>query len=175
MKLLAVLVLLVTIAGCLMVLPVDATVKPAHPKRQHVKHKPGARVVHAPAAETVRLTRLANARAKAAMLARRYVGVPYVFGGMSPRGFDCSGLVAYVMRLVGIVVPHYTYSQLHAGTPIAPLGPLEAGDVLFFNEGGHEGLYLGGGLYIVAPHSGERVQIRRLDRPVYQAVRFNRG
>lgn len=97
-------------------------------------------------------------RRKATRLALRYRGVPYVWGGESPRGFDCSGLIQYVYRLVGVRLPRTTWFQLHIGRFI-PRGSLKPGDIVFFHQGGHEALYIGSGRIIEAPRTGERVRV----------------
>ena len=98
---------------------------------------------------------------EAATIATRYLGVPYVWGGASPSGFDCSGLVMYVYAQLGISLPHYTVSQWNATTPIS-MSQIEPGDLLFFDHLGHVGIYIGGGQFIHAPHTGTVVQISSL-------------
>jgi cell wall-associated NlpC family hydrolase len=98
---------------------------------------------------------------EAATIATRYLGVPYVWGGASPSGFDCSGLVMYVYAQLGISLPHYTVSQWNATTPIS-LSQIQPGDLLFFDHLGHVGIYIGGGQFIHAPHTGTVVQISSL-------------
>jgi peptidoglycan DL-endopeptidase CwlO len=105
-----------------------------------------------------------------ALYARKFVGVPYSYGGMSPRsGFDCSGLVSFVYRHFGVVLPHYTVAQLSEGRHV-PRRRVRPGDLLFFGLG-HVGLYLGHGRFIHAPHTGARVRIERLRRWHVTAVR----
>ena len=94
--------------------------------------------------------------AAAASIALRYLGVPYVWGGASPSGFDCSGLVMYVYAQLGISLPHYTVAQWNAGQPISSPEP---GDLVFFNGLGHVGIYIGGGRFVNAPHTGSVVRI----------------
>jgi cell wall-associated NlpC family hydrolase len=103
----------------------------------------------------------APAHATAASIAARYLGVPYVWGGGSPAGFDCSGLVTYVYAQLGISLPHYTVAQWNA-TAAIPTSALEPGDLVFFNGLGHVGIYIGGGQFIHAPHTGTVVQIASL-------------
>ena len=92
----------------------------------------------------------------AASIALRYLGVPYVYGGSSPSGFDCSGLVMYVYAQLGISLPHYTVAQWNATQPISSPAP---GDLVFFNGLGHVGIYIGGGRFVDAPHTGSVVRI----------------
>jgi cell wall-associated NlpC family hydrolase len=92
----------------------------------------------------------------AASIALRYLGVPYVWGGASPSGFDCSGLVMYVYEQLGISLPHYTVAQWNATEPVSSPAP---GDLVFFNGLGHVGIYIGGGQFVDAPHTGSVVRI----------------
>ncbi|HZS24024.1 MAG TPA: NlpC/P60 family protein [Gaiellaceae bacterium] len=94
-------------------------------------------------------------------IAMRYLGVPYVWGGESPSGFDCSGLVAYVYAQVGVSLPHYTGAQWNVGVPVAR-SDLQPGDLVFFDGLGHVGIYIGGNEFIHAPHTGTVVQISSL-------------
>ena len=94
--------------------------------------------------------------AAAASIALHYLGVPYVYGGASPSGFDCSGLVMYVYAQLGISLPHYTVAQWNATQPISSPAP---GDLVFFNGLGHVGIYIGGGRFVDAPHTGSVVSI----------------
>ena len=97
-----------------------------------------------------------------ALYARKFVGVPYSYGGMSPRsGFDCSGLVAFVYAHFVISLPHYTVAQFAEGRHIRR-PRLRPGDLLFFLGLDHVGLYVGRGRFIHAPHTGARVRIDSL-------------
>jgi cell wall-associated NlpC family hydrolase len=91
-------------------------------------------------------------------IAMRYLGVPYRWGGASPSGFDCSGLVMYVFAQVGVSLPHSSYAQYGAGTPVSR-DQLQPGDLVFFDGLGHVGIYVGGGSFIHAPHTGDVVKI----------------
>ncbi len=97
----------------------------------------------------------------AAQIALRYLGVPYVWGGASPSGFDCSGLVMYVYAQLGISLPHYTVSQWNATVPISTSQMLP-GDLVFFDGLGHVGIYIGNGQFVDAPHTGAVVRIDNL-------------
>ena len=93
---------------------------------------------------------------QAATIALRYLGVPYVYGGASPSGFDCSGLVMYVYAQLGIPLPHYTVAQWKATEPVSSPEP---GDLVFFDHLGHVGIYIGNGQMVDAPHTGSVVRI----------------
>ena len=110
---------------------------------------------------------------RAVQIAERYLGVPYVWGGADPAtGFDCSGLVMYVYRQLGIDLLHFSGAQYHEGTPV-PIDALAPGDLVFFRPGplgpGHVGMYVGGGRFIQAPHSGDVVKISSLSDFGYAA------
>jgi peptidoglycan DL-endopeptidase CwlO len=94
-------------------------------------------------------------------IAMRYLGVPYVWGGASPAGFDCSGLVMYVYAQVGVSLPHSSYAQYSMGVPVS-MSDLQPGDLVFFYGLGHVGIYVGGGSFIHAPHTGDVVKISSL-------------
>jgi cell wall-associated NlpC family hydrolase len=94
-------------------------------------------------------------------IAEQYLGVPYRWGGASPSGFDCSGLVMYVFAQVGVSLPHSSYSQYGMGSPVSR-DQLQPGDLVFFDGLGHVGIYVGGGQFIHAPHTGDVVRISSL-------------
>jgi peptidoglycan DL-endopeptidase CwlO len=102
-------------------------------------------------------------------IAMRYLGVPYVWGGASPSGFDCSGLVMYAYAQVGVSLPHYTGAQWNVGVPVSR-GDLQPGDLVFFDGLGHVGLYIGGGQFIHAQHTGDVVKISSLSESWYAAT-----
>lgn len=126
--------------------------------------------------EAARQAKLAaEARARAAWLASRpgkvvsyamqYLGVPYVWGGESPRGFDCSGLVKYVYAKVGISLPHSSRMQYNYGRYVSK-SQVRAGDLVFFyNPIHHVGIYIGNGKMVDA--TGNRVQISNVFRASY--------
>ena len=123
---------------------------PAHHRPRHHRHH---RRSHRPA-------RLGLGE-RAVHTAEQYLGVPYVWGGEGPSGFDCSGLVQYVYGKLGVHLPRTSYAQYNAGRHVSR-GDLRPGDVVFFDALGHVGIYIGGGRFIHAPHTGTRVQIGAL-------------
>ncbi len=105
--------------------------------------------------------------ARAAAIAQRYLGVRYRWGGASPgTGFDCSGFVMYVYAKVGVSLPHNAAAQYRHGRRVSR-DQLRAGDVVFFANLGHDGIYLRGGRFIHAPHSGDVVKISSLRESWY--------
>jgi len=143
-----------------------ATIKAAAPQ-------PGA-----PARPQVDVTPgLKGVERQAANLVQKYLGVNYVWGGTTPAGFDCSGLIQYVYRSLGVHVPRTTYEQWDAGQPVK--GDLQPGDAVFFTgsdpkdgKPGHEGMYIGNGLFIEAPRTGLQVRVSKLaDRGDYVGAR----
>jgi peptidoglycan DL-endopeptidase CwlO len=94
-------------------------------------------------------------------IAMQYLGIPYVYGGASPSGFDCSGFIMYVYAQVGVSLPHNAAAQYGHGTPV-DRSQLQPGDLVFFNGLGHAGIYVGGGSFIHSPHTGDVVKISSL-------------
>jgi cell wall-associated NlpC family hydrolase len=103
-----------------------------------------------------------SAAAQAAQVALGEQGVPYVWAGSSPSGFDCSGLVAWAFSQVGISLPHSSYALYNVGTHIAR-SDLQPGDLVFFSGLGHVGIYIGGGQFVHAPHTGDVVRVAGID------------
>ncbi len=107
--------------------------------------------------------------AQAVQIAMGELGVPYVWGGASPAGFDCSGLTMWVYAQLGIHLDHFTGSQWNAGPHVAR-DQLAPGDLVFFEPGiGHVGIYIGNNDFIEAPHTGAFVQISSLSNAWYAA------
>jgi len=121
-------------------------------------------------------TRRATVGEQAAHFALDQVGTPYRYGGHSPSGFDCSGLVHYAYGRAGKAMPRTT-GQLWSSTTPVGRGQLRVGDLLFFRIEGkmqHVGLYVGGRRFVHAPSTGRQVSIESLDSPFYQQA-FLRG
>ena len=92
--------------------------------------------------------------------AKKYLGVPYVWGGTDPKtGLDCSGLVQRVYKDMGINLPRIAVDQGNAGTTVPNLAAAKPGDLLVMHNGGHIGIYMGNNKYIHAPQPGMNVQI----------------
>ena len=93
--------------------------------------------------------------------ARKYLGVPYVWGGTDPaKGLDCSGLVQLVYKKLGVDLPRVSYQQATAGRPVASLAEARPGDILAFDSPvDHVAIYIGGGKMIEAPRTGLDVRV----------------
>ncbi|MFJ2032872.1 NlpC/P60 family protein [Streptosporangium sp. NPDC087985] len=98
---------------------------------------------------------------------------PYVWGAEGPNSFDCSGLVMWAYQRVGISLPHYTGNQWTAGTHVSR-GELRPGDLVFFySDLHHVGIYIGAGLMVHAPRTGDVIHIASIDnRPFAGGVRI---
>ncbi len=102
-------------------------------------------------------------------IAMQYLGVPYRWGGADPTGFDCSGFIMYVYAKVGVSLPHNAAMQYGLGTAVSK-EQLQRGDLVFFDGLGHNGMYIGGGQFIHAPHTGDVVKISSLSDSWYAAT-----
>lgn len=97
-------------------------------------------------------------------VARKFIGVPYLWGGTTRKGLDCSALLQIAAKQAGVTIPRTTYQQIKVGKPIAP-NQVQPGDAVFFGNATaphHVGIAIGGGRFIEAPHSGSHVRISTL-------------
>jgi peptidoglycan DL-endopeptidase CwlO len=138
--------------------------------RAHLAHRrAGAKHASTHARDSRSASRSANrsysSRGAAVIsIASRYLGVPYRYGGTTPRGFDCSGFAQYVYARLGIRLPRMAQQQYHATRHIAR-SQARPGDLVFFFVGGrvtHVGIYAGGNMMIAAPHTGQVVHKQRI-------------
>ena len=160
--------------------PQGAPPDPGAPRGREGRLAAGGRA-HAPAAGRVRRSARGRSRRRRSVrrpgrhadsarrrrrLARRRsarrseeLGTPYVWGGAAPGGFDCSGLVSWAYAQAGLGgLPHFTGALWASGTHISA-GELAPGDLVFYNGLNHVGMYIGGGNFVEAPHTGDVVKI----------------
>jgi cell wall-associated NlpC family hydrolase len=109
--------------------------------------------------------------AKVFQVAQQYIGVPYVYGGATPAGFDCSGFVMFVYAQFGVSLPHSVSGIDAAGTTIAP-SAAQPGDLIVFNDDSHVGFVAGGGNILDAPDTGRSISIRPLWTDAVHYVRI---
>ena len=130
----------------------------------------GASASQAPASNT---SSVSVSGGSIASNAAKYIGVPYVYGGTSPSGFDCSGLIYYAAKEAGINLPRTSQAQSTLGSYVS-VSDLKAGDLVFWGGVGsayHVGIYIGGGQYLHAPAPGQSVTIQSM---AYFAPSFGR-
>ena len=106
----------------------------------------------------------ASAGERVVALAKQHLGTPYEWGGASPGGFDCSGLVQWAYGQIGVDLPRVSTDQAKAGRAVSP-AEARPGDLVFFERGkvDHIGLYAGGGQWVVAPKTGDVVKLQSVD------------
>lgn len=105
--------------------------------------------------------------------ARAMIGMPYVRGGRTPGGFDCSGLVQWAYKNEGISLPRTAREQSQVGTRITDVEAMRAGDIVAFRHprrGYHTGIYVGDGKFIHSPHRRDRVKISSLSDPYFRTT-----
>lgn len=110
-------------------------------------------------------------------MALNQVGVPYRYGGNTPSGFDCSGLVHYSYAAAGVSIPRTTSGQWAQLSPV-DTRDMRSGDLLFFEISGkmsHVGMYVGDGRFVHAPSSGRTVSIETLESPFYRKAFIRAG
>jgi cell wall-associated NlpC family hydrolase len=134
--------------------PANGTVTPSTPATTTAPAIPAPPATPAPPTQT-------GGHPEAATIAMHYLGIPYVWGGSTPSGFDCSGLVMYVYAQLGISLPHFAAAQYGFGTPVSR-DQLQPGDLVFFDGLNHVGIYIGGGQMVHAPQTGDVVKISAL-------------
>ena len=101
------------------------------------------------------------------------MGVPYVWGGRSPKGLDCSGLVQRAYRDLGIELPRVSYDQAKVGTKVDSIEQARPGDLVAFGSPvDHIGIYVGDGKFIHAPRAGKSIRVDDM-RSAYWQKRFN--
>ncbi|MBE7009932.1 MAG: NlpC/P60 family protein [Ruminococcaceae bacterium] len=109
-------------------------------------------------------------------VARQYLGTPYVYGGSSPSGFDCSGFTSYVYRQLGYSINRTAHSQLSNGVPVSK-SELQPGDIVMFKRAGnsqvhHVGIYAGDGMMIHSPQTGDVVKYTSINTGYYNDVYY---
>lgn len=112
-------------------------------------------------------------QAKAVQVARSAIGTPYVPGGRNPGGFDCSGLVQWAYKSVGINLPRTAREQSAVGKRITRVEDMRAGDIVAFHHprrGYHTGIYVGDGKFVHSPRRRTRVRINSLDDPYFRTT-----
>lgn len=110
-------------------------------------------------------------------LAKQYLGTPYVYGGSSPSGFDCSGFVYYIYKQMGVTLNRTSYDQMNNGSYVDK-SQLQPGDIVGFRSSngsiGHVGIYVGNGMMIHSPQTGDVVKYESIATGNY-ANRFSQG
>jgi cell wall-associated NlpC family hydrolase len=104
-------------------------------------------------------------------VAKKYIGVPYVYGGATPAGFDCSGFTMFVYAQFGVNLPHSSMEQGQMGTRIS-IADAQPGDLVIMLGGAHVGFYAGNGNILDAPDVGRSISIRPIWTSDYYIVRM---
>lgn len=103
-----------------------------------------------------------SAGQRVVQIAEQFLGLPYVYGGSTPAGFDCSGFTSYVYKQLGYTINRVSHDQLNNGVPVSK-SELQPGDLLLFKKQGadrvhHVGIYVGDGMMIHSPHTGDVIK-----------------
>ncbi|MBC7461117.1 MAG: C40 family peptidase [Thermoleophilia bacterium] len=131
----------------------------------------GAAPAAEPAVIDVPLPPVSGSAASAAGIAMGQVGKPYVYGAAGPSSFDCSGLVVWAFGQAGRGgLPHSTYSLIGMGVEV-PMSQAQVGDLVFTNNAGHMGIYVGGGSFVHAPRTGRNVTVESLGNYTVISIR----
>ncbi|WP_328806571.1 C40 family peptidase [Streptacidiphilus fuscans] len=104
-----------------------------------------------------------SVEAAAFAAAQTRLGSPYVWGATGPSSFDCSGLMQWAYAQAGVSIGRTTYDQINSGTAVSSTADLQVGDLIFFNDNSHVGMYAGNGMVLHAPHTGAVVRYESLD------------
>ena len=130
-------------------------------------------VAPAPAAPPVKIAPPPSHGSVALAAAMSMKGTPYVWGGTTTRGFDCSGLVLWSFKKAGISLPRTSSAQSNVGQPVS-LANLQPGDLVFFySQVSHVGIYVGNGMVVHSPQTGDVVKLSPLARmPFHNARRI---
>ena len=147
--------------------PADSAKKAVAQKSggKNEKNGKGKKTVAAKTRETATNSSVSSARTTLLNHGKKFIGTPYVWGGSSPKGFDCSGLVQYLYQKQGITIPRNSREQF-SRLPVASTP--QPGDLVFFRRNGvinHVALYLGNGKMLHAPQTGMNVRIDDMERP----------
>ena len=148
---------------------------------QPVSHSPSQSPSHSQSHPTPQSSnepaRVSSTADRAVAIALNQVGVPYRYGGVTPSGFDCSGLVHYSYSRAGKNVPRTTTTLWNSMRPVAG-DQMRKGDILFFRISGkmsHVGMYIGGGQFVHAPSSGKVVSVGSLQSDFYRRALIRAG
>ncbi|GEM49877.1 peptidase [Deinococcus cellulosilyticus NBRC 106333 = KACC 11606] len=137
------------------------------------KLKLGAKSAAATAPKAPVKTQVSTRNSQVRVIAASWRGVPYVYGGVSKRGIDCSGFTMAVMKQMGVNLPHSSAGQYNYGSPVSKANLLE-GDLVFFATGGrgisHVGLYLGDGQFIHASTPRTGVIVSNINEAYYRST-----
>ena len=144
-----------------------ATVQKAIDKQKALLRKAGELVNPGGSGSGATYNGPASGSARAALqYAYAQLGKPYIYGGTGPKGYDCSGLTMMAWRAAGVNIPRIVPDQYNATRHVSRAN-LQPGDLVYFDNMGHEGMYVGGGRFIHAPHTGSVVKFDSMSNPWY--------